>query len=239
MPNLKRIGDLYRRFPFTTATRWAVSEAVRSLVDPHRQACYGTAAEDVLTRWYLNAGKPGFYVDVGCNHPIKASNTAVLYSYGWIGLVVDGNASLIEEFRRVRPRDTAVCALVSDRPQDVQFSIATDDAISTFDPDRAKGINGYTSSVVTMRTQTLQSIFERENVPKRFELLSIDVEGQDFQAISSFSLDEYRPRVIVAEILEFDIARAADFPTYRYLTKHGYSLKSFAVMSGIFIDERS
>lgn len=238
MLNLKRFGELYRRFPFTTATRFAICEGVRALFDPLRLPTYAHCGEDILLKSYTDGRKPGYYVDVGCNHPFRGSNTALLYSRGWSGVVIDGNESLIQEFRRQRPFDRAICALISDTEQDVKFSIAMDDALSTFDPAREQGIDGYVASVVPMRTQRLQTIFEREAVPKRFDLLSVDVEGHDYQALTSFDLNVYRPRIVIAEILEFDLSRPLEFPTYRYLIENGYVLKSYAAISGVFVDSR-
>ncbi len=56
---------------------------------------------DVLT---AGAGRGvGTYIDVGCNHPKRFSNTYALYRAGWRGLAVDLDPSLCKQFRLARP----------------------------------------------------------------------------------------------------------------------------------------
>ena len=42
----------------------------------------------IIDRMFANL-KNGFYVDVGCNHPIKFNNTYLLYKRGWSGINID------------------------------------------------------------------------------------------------------------------------------------------------------
>ena len=59
--------------------------------------------------------KKGFYVDVGCYHPIKGSHTSYLYNNGWSGLNLDISAESIEMFRIFRPKDTSLIMGLSDK----------------------------------------------------------------------------------------------------------------------------
>jgi len=45
--------------------------------------------EDIVLDRVLNLRKPGFYVDVGCYHPVKNNNTFKLYRRGWRGVNLD------------------------------------------------------------------------------------------------------------------------------------------------------
>jgi hypothetical protein len=73
---------------------------------------------------YVDLTRTGFCVEFGCHHPFRGSNTLSLYSRGWYGVVVDGNPDLIALFRRLRPRDTAICAVVSNKELPVTFTLA-------------------------------------------------------------------------------------------------------------------
>ena len=42
----------------------------------------------------------GFYVDVGCNHPIKANNTYLLYKKKWFGINIDLDQKRIGDIDR-------------------------------------------------------------------------------------------------------------------------------------------
>ena len=42
--------------------------------------------EDLFIKDYFKDKKKGFYVDVGCYHPIHRNNTFLLYKTGWSGI---------------------------------------------------------------------------------------------------------------------------------------------------------
>ena len=49
--------------------------------------------------------KKGIYLDVGCYHPLKESQTAFLYKQGWRGVNLDISKQSIDMFKIFRPRD--------------------------------------------------------------------------------------------------------------------------------------
>ena len=53
----------------------------------------------------------GFYVDVGCFHPKKHSNTYMLFKRGWKGINIDMEKDKIETFDLARPLDYNFLAL--------------------------------------------------------------------------------------------------------------------------------
>ena len=55
----------------------------------------------------------GNFIDVGCFHPTKYNNTYVLYKRGWSGINIDLNPLSIDFFNFLRPRDTNICAAIS------------------------------------------------------------------------------------------------------------------------------
>jgi FkbM family methyltransferase len=172
-------------------------------------------------------------VDVGCHHPFLGSNTVNPYSRGWRGVVVDGNRELIELFRRTRSRDISICSVVSSRERPITFTLAKQPDLSTVSPEFEKLFIGEAGvkERVEVNTITLQIILEKNKVPSAFDLLSIDVEGHDYDVLTSFDINTFRPRVIV---IEFSTDRIRS-----YLEQNQYQLRSFSVGNGIFVDGRS
>ena len=82
----------------------------------------------------------------------------------------------------------------------------------------------------TVNTVTAQSIFEAQQVPKEFALLSIDVEGHDYEVLTSFDLDEFRPRLIVIEMHQFVLGNVdpQNQKIIDYLAKHNYEMVAYA-----------
>ena len=180
----------------------------------------------------------GFYVDIGCHHPFRGSNTLSLYSRGWRGVVVDGNPELIALFKRVRPRDIAICAIVSDQERPVTFTLAKQPELSTVSSKFERSWIGKSGvkERVTMNATTLQMIMETSKVPSTFDLLSIDVEDHDYEVLTSFNIYVFRPRIIVIEMHGFVPASDTTDRIYRYLEYKNYQLRSYSVMNGIFRD---
>jgi FkbM family methyltransferase len=232
--NFRRPIELYRYFPFKTATALTICEATRALLDPHRRPSYAENGEDRIIEFYVDRNRAGFYVDIGCHHPFRRSNTFNLYLRGWRGVVVDGNPELIALFKRYRPRDVAICAVVSDKEGPVTFTLAKDPLSSSVSSKwiRESGIK----ERVTMKAVTLQTIMERSAVPCNFDLLSIDAEGHDYEVLTSFNIDAFRPRIIVIEMHGFMPANNATNAICRYLEQKNYQLRSYSPLNGIFLD---
>jgi len=50
-----------------------------------------------------------------------------------------------------------------------------------------------------IRADTINETFEKYNVPKEFDFLSIDIDGQDFYVMQSIDLTKFSPRVVSIE----------------------------------------
>ena len=233
--------ELYQYFPFKTATALTICEATRALLNSYGRPSYAQTGEDRIIEHYLHymdRTRTGFYVDIGCHHPFRGSNTLNLYSRGWRGVVVDGNPELIALFKRVRPRDTAICAVVSDQERPVTFTLAKRPELSTLSSNFERDWIGESgvNKRVTVSAVTLQTIMRENKVPSTFDLLSIDVEGHDYEALTSFNIDAFRPRIVVIEMHGFLPASQSTNRIYCYLEQKNYQLRSYSVMNGIFLD---
>jgi FkbM family methyltransferase len=236
--NLRRPFELFEYFPFGTATALTICEAARALLDPYGRSSYAQTGEDRIIAAYINRNKAGFYVDVGCHHPFRGSNTIGLYSRGWRGVVVDANPELIALFKRSRPRDTAICAAVSNKEAPVTLTLAKQTELSTISTQFERewiGESGIKERVTTDAIR-LQTVMEQNGVPATFDLLSIDVEGHDYEVLTSFDINTFRPRIIVIEMHGFLPSTQTTDRIQRYLEQKHYELRSYSVMNGIFLD---
>lgn len=205
-----------------------VWRAVELLVAPKSITSYSQAGEDLVLDFLTNYRTDGFYVDVGCNHPRKVSNSYRFYRRGWRGIVVDANADFRPEFRRLRPRDQFAHACVSDEIRNVDFHVFKGDALSSisgaklYDNDDQYGLE----RVEKVRTRTLNEILAECRAPRDFTFLSIDVEGHDEPVLRSIDLNHYRPQVILIEAngTDFEVGDAARSWPARYLAPLGYEL---------------
>ncbi len=231
-----KVNIFFYQFKFLHAVRFLFAELARKVFDPYNISSYAQTGEDLIITSIL--GKTGFYVDVGCNHPEIFSNTFVLYKRGWTGITIDANRELIQKNQKLRKRDISICAVVSDKKQEVTFTDFEDSLVSSLN---AEVINHWqkTSKIKEQRvvnTVLLSTILDSHKVPKNFDLLSIDVEGHDFEVLSSLNLNIYRPKLIVIEMLEFDFLNPSSHKIYEYLIANNYKMIGYVVWNGYFLD---
>jgi Methyltransferase FkbM domain len=58
------------------------------------------------------------------------------------------------------------------------------------------------SQTIKVRTDTLQTIFQRHFVPVTFDLMVIDVEGGEESIVSALFESQWRPRVLIIELCD-------------------------------------
>ncbi len=197
-------------------------------------------SEDIIIDIILKNAKKtkGFFVDVGCNHPIEYNNTYLLYLRGWRGINIDGNGKLISLYHKFRNEDINVNSLISNVEVDATFHISTNDKLSTINYNEVlhNPSKFLAEDSVMMHTQTLNTILQ-QHLPKNaaIDLLCIDVEGHDFEVINSIDLDTYKPYLLVIEIHDFNINNHAEHRLFKHLSDHNYQLTDFVFSTGYFV----
>lgn len=230
----------FKALPFFWACRLLLLFFVRKIFRIPAGFTFSQGAEDIISPYLLKTER-GTYVDVGCNEPVRFSNTFSFYLQGWRGVNIDANEELIDLCRKIRKKDISICAAVSDSEKEVVFHKSKESAVSTIDENRLKEwaklweFKDEDKKVVT--TQTLTKILKEHLGDSRtVDLLSIDVEGHDFNVLKGLNLNIYRPKVIIIEC--HSIAGIENTEIYRYLADNNYVLKGFAVLNAYYVDNR-
>ena len=206
--SMSRLQTLFRQLRPIYFARVAVFEGTRRAVLHYATPSFAQSGEDIVIDNLLGHKSFGFYVDVGCNHPIQMSNTYRFYLRGWRGIAIDVNVEFAKPFARMRPRDLFVDACISDSGSDVDFKIYKSRALSSitgtkfYDNPDHYGLE----RVERLQTKSLNEILQAHSAPEKFELLSIDVEGHDFEVLRSIDLNRYQPEVILVEVNGKDIS---------------------------------
>lgn len=143
---------------------------------------------------------PRFYVDVGCHHPKRGSNTYAFYRQGWQGLLIDLEEEKLLACRLARPRDSLFCGAISDSEKEVKiYSDKSFSTLSTIQASIARDLG--LPTVRTTRTHRLETVLKERGAPAKYGLLSVDVEGSDFEVLKGAGLRDYRPAFICVEDL--------------------------------------
>jgi FkbM family methyltransferase len=233
---LNKINVYIKQLGYRGAIPLFLLDLVRRAFGQHSRLSYAQVGEDMILNWFFPSNE-GFYVEVGCNHPKAYSNTFNLYKKGWRGICIDANESLIREYKRYRKEDISICAAISDREQEVVFTEFDDTLISSLDV-------AHVANWIEMRpvkceriltTRTLDNVLHGFNPPNDFDLLSIDVEGHDYEVLLSINLNRYRPKLILIEMHGFDISNPDVNKTYSYLVSMNYRMVGYLIMNGYFV----
>ena len=89
-----------------------------------------------------------------------------------------------------------------------------------------------------MRTRRLDAILRSQAVPRKFDLLSIDVEGHDDKVLASLDLNEFQPELIVIEAHGANLLSIAQHTITRRLVPFAYILMAFQGIN-LFFQKRT
>lgn len=237
---MRHLKKLLIQFNVYHAIRLFLAAYFARKTDPYAIASYSQTGEDRIIENYFQS-KSGYYIEVGSNHPEYFSNTFSLYKKGWQGISIDANGELIKKHASIRKNDIAICAAVSNKIEELVFTEFEEPLVSSLN---SRHIREWQSkrkirSTRIVTTIDLNSILDKYNAPKKFELLCIDVEGHDFEVISSINLGKYRPNLIVIEMHDFEITNPNDNAIFNYMIENNYKITGYVAMNGYFTDTLS
>ena len=191
----------------------------------------GEFGEDIFIRRFFKNEKKGFYVDIGCYHPIKGSLTYYLFKEGWKGLNVDLSKISVDLFKTARPNDHNINAAVTDFNGETFYyengAINQQNSL-TLDSDKKK------IKIQAYKLETLLNNLSISNI----DYLNIDVEGGDFKVISSLDFSKYKPKLISIEQNIYNSEKIIKSNCHEFLTKKNYFLASKIGVTCIYIDNK-
>jgi FkbM family methyltransferase len=212
-------------------------KSLTHVFDPYLIPSYSQFGEDRLIEAFFSTKPSGFYIDVGCNHPVSYSNTWKLYLRGWRGIAIDPNPDLILLYRKTRPRDIAIQNAISDKPGLVDFYFSRNSTLISGIGPKPTGHWRRTcenADIVKCESTTLDNILTDYAVPKSFDILTIDVEGGEIGVLNSIDFGTYSPKLMIIEMHDFTLSRPEDNAVYLKATSHGYDLISYVPPTGFF-----
>ncbi len=195
---------------------------------------FSQLGEDLSIIHVVGSRAGGRYVDVGCHHPFRFSNTALLHrDYGWTGINIDADERAINAFNEHRPGDVNLNLAVGLEEAWVELAVFEEGAVNSVVPEISAAIQHQWGTPTMKRVQMRPLAAILAEHPGPVDLLSIDVEGLDFQVLQSMDWSE-PPSVVAVEIHGLQLDRPQDNQTYRYMVDLGYYLASYTIVTAIF-----
>lgn len=198
--------------------------------------------------------RSGYFIEVGAYDGVTLSNTFFLEQMGWRGLLIEAMRPMCERAAAARPRSRVVHAAVGKRGSSgtTKFTVAENVPVLSFMQADAEHVErckreGARLVEVEVPLRCLDDILrsEREGTSDGegpwhakhgwgIDVVSIDVEGGELDVLDGFSLERFKPRVL---IMEND--RPAGAAIEPYLNGRGYRKFHRQKINDFYVREES
>lgn len=214
---------------------------VKSEINPS----FSQAGEDQLMRYLvysvLGIAKPT-YLDIGTNHPYKCNNTYFFYNRGSRGVCIEPDEQFAGLIKKYRKGDVFLQAgvAVGSAKEAVMYAFPGEySGWNTFSEEEAvsrqkeSGISF--QKVVGVKLVNINDVMAKYFDPHP-NILSLDVEGLDFDILSELDFNKFKPEVICVETITFSVTNEEEKITeiLDLITSKGYRIFGDTHINTIF-----
>lgn len=191
---------------------------------------------------YFGYPSKGYFVEVGAYDGEFVSNTSCLADIGWKGLYIEPIYEHYMGCLQRHDKNDVIVANFAIGLVEGETTIYYGDTLTTLDGEQVKRYNEIDwaqhiqFSKTTCNQIRLDSLMTELEVPKEFDILVVDVEGKESEIFKTFSLDEWKPKMLIVELED----EHPSFQKYENLITDIKELRSFILNSGyteIFKDQ--
>jgi len=190
-------------------------------------ASYSQFGEDMIVASLFPKESPcGYYLDLGCYHPLQWSNTYHFYRRGWRGLSVDASGAFKRHWHKHRPRDThLVCAVTPSPLHQVLNYVESRDLPAT---NYCQIVNTSQSEVpqqnrdekLEIQSLAISELSQWWPFAAQPTIVSSDLEGLDYEIWKNFPFECFKPKVLILENHDNSMYKALS----DHLCDNGYEL---------------
>lgn len=206
---------------------------------------YAQYGEDILIDVFfslIKIEKPT-YLDIGTNHPKSGSNTYLLYTKGSKGVCIEPDYNLYQLICKKRPLDKVINAGIGfgtsqeatfyyfEEPYTVLSTFSLEDALF-----RQKETGANFKEKKGIPFLNVNDII-KENFHPCPNIISIDVEGFDYEILNSIDFNQYRPELFCIETLEYNKSGIGvrDTKIFNLLAEKGYAVYADTYLNTLFV----
>lgn len=178
---------------------------------------YAQNGEDRALAHVFAGTDRGTCLEVGANDGVHLSNTYYFEQLGWHCILVEPNSASCNKIRQSRQATLFECAASEKEGSAVlHVGSGSDDVYSSLETGQlAEDRECYKPVVV--QTRTLDAILEEVGIAS-LDFVTIDVEGHESQTLRGFTLDRWKPYLVLLE----DSSDMTDAEVERHMRQAGY-----------------
>jgi len=185
---------------------------------------------DLILNSIFKNKRKGFYVDIGCHHPLINNHTYLFYKKGWSGANIDIDFNSIDMFNFYRPKDINRQLALSDKVGEANLYFYHNRAAKN---TLSKEFGVDSKTIKNIKTDTLTNFLIQNNLSdKKIDFMSIDVEGNELKVLEGLDFKTIKPSVILVEfripnVKEFyqkNITDIISSPIYNFMISQNYKL---------------
>ena len=227
------------------------TESIECFIEECGFMSYSQCGEDGIVLYLLQmTGKSNpydvRYLDIGCNDYRKDSNTFYFYKAGASGVLIDANPRFSEMAKLKRPRDTALNVGVgSTDSAEMKFYVLNNNGLSSFSREKVEEVlrsapSWHISEEILVPVRCINEILAEHFSDESPDILSVDVEGMDYELLEAIDYSRFRPRIIIVETIHYEprlVVGGRNSAFADLMKEKKYAEFAFTGINSIFIDE--
>ena len=210
-----------------------IINALKTIIRRRYNISFSKSGDDIQLMKLINKTKPGTYVDIGCWHPVKASNTYYFSLRGWKGLCIDPNPDLEPLYKTFRPKDHFINAAIGESNTNLDYYFLEESSMNTVSLEFIKkhNLEDKILKKINIPVYSLKDILAKHLTENdRLDFFDVDAEGYDLEILKTNDWKKYRPKIIV---IESDISLKSDLTSeiVKYLELQDYKLLGKSIIN--------
>lgn len=213
---------------------------------PQAKVSFSQCGEDLIIKFLFDSmgNSTPSYIDIGAHHPEVLSNTALFYYNGSRGVNIEPDPILFGAFQLERKLDINLNIGISDQIGELDFYVISYRALNTFSKtaaEQAEKEGHRIDSVIKMQVDTLPHIITKYCKGRFPDILTLDVEGLDYEILNTIKYKEDCPTVICVETISYSRSGKGEKNTQliEFLMSNGYLIYADTKINTIFVLEES
>lgn len=194
----------------------------------------------------------GCFVEVGAYDGLFVSNSYGLVRRGWRGLMFEPHPVYANECRNNLRRfpNCKVVETAVGSPGTSELVIHQAGALSTANTtllaeyqETSWARGSLSKESVRVQSRTLDELLREHEIPVKFDLLIVDVEGLESEVFEGFSINHWQPQMMIVEVADthpdLSSTQKQDAALVRKLENSGYLIVYKDAINTVFVRRKS